>query len=118
MTEIEATTPIRKMAQHPDAPPMAILGVELIEQLITLTLEHKPLESAELSTSICNNPKIANAVLAMAIGALCHIEQSLQSASQTLDSLEADSPEAVAAIKVQVGRQFGINPEDVELRRG
>lgn len=107
MTRLESTAPIRTHAERPDAPPLAELGVSVVEELITLTLNHQPHEAGLLAESVLKNPRVANVTLCMAIAALAQVEQAMQAAASTLEGLEADSPEAMEAINAQLARQYG-----------
>lgn len=118
MTQLEATSAMRaQLKAHMGAtPPLIGTGLALVEELMQFTLEHDPQSASALAQEIVANPQVAEATIAMAIGALCQVEVSLQSAAKTLAGLEADSPDAVQAIKEQVSQRFGIPVEDVDLR--
>lgn len=118
-TTLESTRHLRRAVETSASPPKGALeGIETLELLITAMLANEPMVAMMVTKDVVRDPKAAEAVIAMAVGALASVEKSFQSAAKTLSGLESDSPEAVRAIATQLAEQFGVPVEDIDLTHG
>lgn len=100
--------------ERPDAPPGLIVGLAIVESLCSQTMNGSSEEAADLSTEVCTNPKVANAVLAAAIGVLCHCEKGLSQAAEHMAHMTTDDPETVQKIRQYVADDLGLPVEDLQ----
>lgn len=116
MTQLRITQPAHDMFSRPDAPPSLKVGLVMLDELITLTMEHHPELAGKLAETIVTKRNICHSVIAAAVAVLAQAEISLRESAKTIETMIGDDPETLDKIKQTIATQYGIPVEDVKTQ--